>query len=65
VTIILGGETDGIFEGSLNTVETYSPKCGLFDSELPALPIGRKAFGVAYLDGRYFVTLGTAQRTRS
>lgn len=52
VSVILGGEADGIFEGSLTTVEAYSPKCGLFEANLPPLPKGRKAFGATYLDGR-------------
>ena len=57
VSVILGGETDGIFEGSLTTVETYSPKCGLFDNNLPPMPKGRKSFGAAYLDGYIYSML--------
>ena len=50
--MILGGEADGLFETSLTTVETYSPKCGLFESNLPPLPKARKAFGATYLNGK-------------
>ena len=47
--MILGGEADGLFETSLTTVETYSPKCGIFESNLPALPTGKHSFGATYL----------------
>ena len=52
MSIILGGEADGLFEQSVTTVETYSTKCGLFDANLPPLPKARKLLGAAYLDGR-------------
>ena len=52
VSVILGGEADGLFEQSVTTVETYSTKCGLFDANLPPLPKARKLLGAAYLDGR-------------
>ena len=54
MSVILGGEADGLFEQSVTTVETYSTKCGLFDANLPPLPKARKLLGAAYLDGRYF-----------
>ena len=57
MTVLLGGESDGVFQGSLTTVETYSATCGLFDSDLPPLPKGRKSFGATYLDGRYIIPL--------
>lgn len=52
MTIILGGETDGVLQNVVDTVETYSPRCGLFDANLPALPKARKLFGAAHLDGQ-------------
>jgi hypothetical protein len=30
VAVILGGETDGLLSASVDTVETYSTECGIF-----------------------------------
>jgi len=58
VSVILGGEADGLFEQSVTTVETYSTKCGLFDANLPPLPKARKLLGAAYLDGSIYICGG-------
>lgn len=58
VSLIIGGETDGVFQGSLATVETYSPPCGLFESNLPPIPKARKLLGAAYLDGFVYICGG-------
>ena len=50
VTVILGGKKDGLFQTATDTVETYSPSCGLFDSNLPAMPIAKHSFGATYLN---------------
>ena len=51
VTVIIGGETDGIVQGAVDTVETYSPDCGLFKSDIPPIPVARKLLAAAYLNG--------------
>ena len=52
VAVILGGETDGLLSASVDTVETFSLSCGLFDSGIPPLPKPRRQAGAAYLDGK-------------
>lgn len=52
--MILGGNSREIFDGSLSTVETFSTKCGLFETELPPLPVARHSFGAAYWDGSIY-----------
>ena len=42
---MIGGEVVGLLEISTNAIETYSPKCGLFDAGLPPI------LGATYLDG--------------
>ena len=51
VTVIIGGEVDGLLEIPTSAIETYSPKCGLFDAGLPPIPVARKLLGATYLDG--------------
>jgi hypothetical protein len=51
VTVILGGETDGLLSASVATVETFSPNCGIFESNIPPLPKPRRQAAAAYLDG--------------
>ena len=51
VTVIIGGETDGIVDGAVDTVETYSPDCGLFNANIPPIPVARKLLAATYLDG--------------
>ena len=51
VTVMVGGEVVGLLEISTNAIETYSPKCGLFDAGLPPIPVARKLLGATYLDG--------------
>ena len=48
---MVGGEVVGLLEISTNAIETYSPKCGLFDAGLPPIPVARKLLGATYLDG--------------
>jgi hypothetical protein len=42
VAVLLGGETDGLLSASVDTVETFSPDCGIFPSGLPPLPKPRR-----------------------
>jgi hypothetical protein len=51
VTVIIGGEVDGLLEIPTTAVETYSPDCGMFDAGLPPIPVARKLLGATYLDG--------------
>ena len=51
VTVIIGGEVDGLLEIPTSAIETYSPDCGLFDAGLPPIPVARKLLGATYLDG--------------
>lgn len=58
VSVLLGGENDDLFGSTLDTVETYSPQCGLFTSGLPPLPTARKKHGATYLDGKLYICGG-------
>ena len=51
VTVILGGESDAFLETAVDTVETYSPNCGIFNASLPPIPVARKLLAATYLDG--------------
>ena len=51
VTVIIGGEVDGLLEIPTTAIETYSPGCGLFDAGLPPIPVARKLLGATYLGG--------------
>jgi len=58
VTVIIGGETDGIVDGAVDTVETYSPDCGLFNANIPPIPVARKLLAATYLDGFIYICGG-------
>lgn len=58
VTVIIGGEVDGLLEIPTSAIETYSPDCGLFDAGLPPIPVARKLLGATYLDGFIYICGG-------